>query len=422
MSHIKTNFRWTIVFLVCLVTMINYFDRSAISYAIEPIKKEFNFSNTEFGLIGSAFGFGYIISTFFSGILVDKFGTRVIWSLAAVIWSSAIICFTFAETLLGFLLFRVMLGIGEGPHFPSLTRTLTNWLPLSERGRAFGRDLVGVPMASLIGAPLISYSIASFGWKPTFIVLGIAGLVWAIIWFIFSRPHPIQSKYVSPEENEYITKEHFDSSVDNNKDFSWVNVFKSPSFLSNIVSFFSFGYIVFFAITWLPGYLQQTYQLNLKETGIFLIVPWLAASVFLLLGGRLSDYLLRKTGKLRYARSHVIWPSLLLSALSFLPVILVHDVYWSICFISLGLGFAFLPNSSFLALNADLSKEHAGKCQGILSTFFALSGIFSPFITGYLTDLTGNFKIAIVVMIVLTLFSAISILLFQFPDKEYNKY
>lgn len=416
---ITTHYRWIIVALVTAITIINYLDRSAIGYAILPIKQEFGFNDTEFGLIGSAFAVGYICATFFSGLIVDRFGTYKVWIIASVVWSVSICLLTLSQGLFSFIFFRILLGIGEAPHFPAMVRTLRNWMPIQERARALGLNLMGVPLASTIGAPLTSYLIYSFGWKIAFWILGSLGIVWAIFWYTLFRTHPIESPRVSQAELDYIQLD--DNAAEVKLPINWKKIFLNPCLLSNNFAFFSFGYLVFFAITWLPEYLNRTYDLNLKQIGLFLIAPWLTASIFIICGGFLSDWIWKNTKSLRLARTHIIWISQLLSALSFLLTLASPNMLWGIFCISLGTGFAFLPNSAFLALNADLSKHHAGTTQGVMSTFFAFSGVLSPFLTGLLTDLTGNFNTGILLMIALSALSSMGMLFFNFPDKKENR-
>lgn len=413
----KTYFRWVVAGLVTLITVINYLDRSAIAYAIHPIQQEFGFDDTQFGLIGSAFAIGYLFSTFWGGILVDRFGTRYVWAIAALVWSLSLILLSQANALISFLILRMLLGLGEGPHFPAMTRTLANWLPMKERARALGLNLVGVPLASLIGAPLISSLIVAFGWKITFLLLGSLGIGWVFLWLFFFRNHPQESSWVSTAECAYIQQDQdLHEPAQASTPVNWKNILLNRTFITTTLAFFSFGYFVFFAITWFPGYLAKTYQLKLQEIGLLLIAPWATASLFILIGGFLSDWIWKHTANLRFARSYLIGISQLLSAFSLVPLLFLYDVGWVLFFLSLATGFAFLPNASFFALNADLSHEHAGKSQGAMSTFFAFSGILAPFLTGLLTDWTGNFNAAIFIVLFLSMFSALGILFFQFPN------
>lgn len=188
-----------------------------------------------------------------------------------------------------------------------------------------------------------------------------------------------------------------------------------PALLVNNYAFFVFGYLLFFAITWLPGYLEQTFAVKIKEVGWFLILPWLTATIFVIVGGILSDKLWKKTHNLRIARSYVIWICQALSAICFIPVMLNPSLTVALISISLGVGFGMMPNAAFYALNSDLARDRAATSLGIMDCAFAFAGILAPLLTGILSGITGNFVAAFSLLIFLTLTSVIMIILFQHP-------
>src|SRR3990167_3606917 len=112
----STRYRWFVTGLIFFITLINFIDRSAISFVIEPLKQEFGFSDTQFGMNLSAFGLGYVLLTAFGGWLVDVWGARIVWPLAAIGWSVCVGLLGFAEGFWGFIILRLLLGITEGPH------------------------------------------------------------------------------------------------------------------------------------------------------------------------------------------------------------------------------------------------------------------------------------------------------------------
>jgi len=144
----------------------------------------------------------------------------------------------------------------------------------------------------------------------------------------------------------------------------------------------------------------------------------LTATIFILAGGMMSDWLWKRTSSIRASRSHLIWIGQVLSAACLLPVVLTHSATVVALSISLGIGFGLMPNAAFYAINIDLAHDKAATSLGIMDASFALSGILAPMITGWLAMATGNFTIAILVMALLTLSSAILIFFFQHPDEE----
>jgi len=424
-----SNYRWVIIFLGFLITLVNYMDRSALSYAIGDLEKEFGFSKTQFGTVASAFAIGYMIMTTGGGIMVDKWGAHKVWAGAAVLWSACTALMGLASSFPVFFAFRSMLGLAEGPHFPALTRVVADWLPSSERARATAIGLAAVPLANVIGAPLITTLIDSFGWKIMFAILGSLGIVWAVIWYVMYRDYPENSKMVNDAEVSLIrdgqpvdrsrTPEQIRHHEAAHGTTTWKFMLLNPSLMANNYAFFAFGYTLFFALTWLPGFFKHQFQLNIKEIGYFLIAPWLTAAILLALAGFLSDYLWKKTGSMRIARSHMIWICQLISGLCFIPVLyLGNNMEMCLMMISLGIGFGLMPNACFYALNCDLAKDKAATSLGLMDSFFALAGILAPILTGWLSDVTGNFNAAFMILIFFTLSSVIAVLLFQRPDRE----
>ena len=171
-------------------------------------------------------------------------------------------------------------------------------------------------------------------------------------------------------------------------------------------------------MTWLPSYLEKAYHLDLKQVGVFAILPWLVAALLLWACGYLSDALLRKTGSLRVARSHPIWISQLLAGLCILPVIYIHDLTVMLVFISLAVGLSMSANAAFYAVNVDVARERAGTALGVMDTFFAISGFVAPLITGWIVGVTQSFNTAFWLLAVLALSSVVVVILFHHPDRS----
>jgi len=413
----STRYRWVVTCLIFFITLVNFVDRSAISFVIEPLKREFNFTDTQFGMILSAFGVGYVLLTAFGGWMVDVLGARIVWPLAAIGWSLCVGFLGFAESFMGFIALRLLLGITEGPHFPAMSSSVSNWLPPSERARALSLGLVAIPISSVVGSPLASFLVADYGWRTMFFAISSVGIIWAVVWYFAFRNRPEESKYVNEAELKVInTKDAIESK--NKEPVDWRFILTHPALIANNIAYFAYGYMLFFATLWLPGYFLSQHGLNLKSVGLFLIIPWFVAAVFLKTGGVISDWLYRKTGSSRLSRSHMIWSSQLLSAFFFLLLGFTESLGFSILFLSLGLGFGQLPQPAFFSVNIDVAGNRAGSAQGVTSSCLSLAGILAPFITGWLIDYTGSYKAAFLLLAALTSVAVLVVILFHHPDKK----
>jgi MFS transporter, ACS family, hexuronate transporter len=411
-----------IVGLAFLITFINYIDRSAISYAILPIKKEFGLDNTAFGMISGTFGIGYAAVAIISGVLVDRIGARAMWSGAAILWSLITGMFSLTNGFWSLLICRTALGAAEGPNFPSLTRICADWLPVQERGRATALGLTAVPASCVIAAPLISNLIISYGWRMMFLILAFAGIIWAAFWIMLFRNRPSDSKYVSKEELTHINSnavvEHtlgtaLPSSSAPVSTSTWKSLLTNPSLMSNNFAFSAFGYLLFFSVYWLPDYLEEVHGLQLREIGLYLTLPWLTAAILLPLGGWISDTIWIKTHSLRLSRSYLIVVCQLLSAVAFVPLLFWHSLPVALTCLCLGLGIGLMPNAAFYIINSDLAKSRAATSLGIMNVFAAISSISAPLITGKFTSMSGSYNSAFLLIIIYSVISAVVVLLFQ---------
>jgi sugar phosphate permease len=410
------HYRWVVTGLIFFITLVNFVDRSAISFVIGPLKEEFHFNDTQFGMILSAFGLGYVLLTALGGWMVDRYGSRLIWPIAAVGWSICVGLLGFAGGFWSFILLRFLLGVTEGPHFPAMSRSIGDWLPAAERARALSLGLVAIPLSSVIGAPMCSYLVADFGWRTMFFAISAVGILWGFVWYALFRDKPEDSKFVGKEERALITASNL--SIKTKQPMDWRAILTHPTLLANNIAYFAFGYMLFFATLWLPGYFLSQHGLNLKSVGWYLTIPWLAGAIFLKAGGVLSDWLYRKTGSSRMARAHVIWSSQLLAAVFFVLLSFTETLGMSILFLSLGLGFGMMPQPAFFSTNIDVAKERVGSAQGITSGCLALAGIIAPILTGVLVDLTGNYQGAFLLLAGFTLIAVVTVVLFHNPDRN----
>ncbi len=416
----RTNYRWFIAALIFFITLVNFIDRSAISFVITPLKEEFHFTDTQFGMILSAFGMGYILLTVLGGYLVDLWGARRVWPVAAVAWSLCVGLLGIATGFWGFIGLRFLLGVAEGPHFPAMTRSISNWLSPMERARALSLGLVAIPLSSVIGAPITSYLVADFGWRPMFFIISSIGVLWAVIWFFCFTDKPEDCKYVCPEEKKLIATPSKMESEKKKSLVDWRFILTHPALIANNIAYFAFGYMLFFATLWLPGYFLSQHNLNLKSVGWYLTIPWLVGALFLKAGGIISDYLYRKTGSGRLARSHLIWVSQLLAAVFFVLLSFTTTLGMSIFFLSLALGFGLMPQPAFFSINIDVAKERSGTAQGVTSSCLSLAGIIAPILTGWLIDLTGNYQGAFLLLAGLTGVAVVTVIFFHHPDREWS--
>ena len=195
-----SRYRWTVVGVFMLITLINFFDRTAIAFAVPSLRREFGLDASATGWVLGAFGLGYLVSNPVCGHLIDRFGVRRILTVTILLWALFMGQMAAASTLLGLISARFLLGIGEGGSFPAMTGVTRSWLPVGERAVAIGMATAAVPLSSALGSPLIAGLIGSFGWRAAFWTLAGATLVWAAVWWVLYRDDPARSPRVNAAE------------------------------------------------------------------------------------------------------------------------------------------------------------------------------------------------------------------------------
>jgi sugar phosphate permease len=355
--------------------------------------------------------------TFIGGILVDRYGSRKILTIFSVLWSIASACMGLISGFMSLLMLRLLLGVAEGPAFPSLTRVSSDWLPSQEKARALALSLAAIPFSSVIGAPFITNLMSHFGWRAMFFILGLIGIIWSILWFMLFRDDPNQSHLMSEQEKRWIKS---GQSHRLQKTGQLKTLVKNKQLLMAYLSYFCLGYLLSFSISWLPGYFIQTHHLDLRSVGYDLMIPWLLATVFILLGGMFSDFLFKRSQCFRISRSMVIGISQLCSALCFIPLLFETSLTNSLLYLSLGLSLGLFPISAFYSLNSDLAHHQAGTSQGLMSACLGMASFIAPFMTGYLSTKQGNFNLAFLVIIILSLGSSVIMLTIHRPGKNFS--
>ncbi|MDG2155929.1 MAG: MFS transporter [Gammaproteobacteria bacterium] len=387
-----------VIGLAFALGLVNYLDRVVISYAIGPIQKDFGIDNASFGLAMSLFAAGALAINGISGVLLDRYGARRIWSLGLIVWSLTMFLMGWIHYWWLFLAFRVLLGFGEGVNFPAMNRAIADWIPQKKASQATSIALLGVPCALLIGGPILSWLISQFGWRQSFMALGIAGFAIFVVWLLLYREPGNTRARTAPTLAEYG------------------DVLRNPTILATAWSFFGFGAILFFGVTWVPGYFEHKFELNLMTIGWFATMPWAVSIVGMLVIGTLSDHLFRASGDIRRARIHLIWVLQLLAAASFIPLAFITSSDWAVFWLTLGIGFSMSANGPYYSICTDLFPKSAGAATGIIVTFFSAAGVLIPFLVGWLTDSTASFDTAFLMLSGIVGSGALGLLLFARPS------
>ncbi|WP_240320261.1 MFS transporter [Achromobacter insuavis] len=384
--------------MVVLLALINYIDRGAMSYAAAHITGEYGLDRGDWGAVLGYFGYGYMVGALFGGMLADRFGPRKVWIVAGVTWSIFEIATAWAgdfglaflggSALAGFATIRILFGAAEGPAYSIINKTIANWATPRERGFVVGFGLLSTPLGALLTAPVAVGLLSLTGsWRAMFYILGAAGLLVLVLFMRIFTDRPDTNPRVSPAELREIQAARAEQAAAQGDApaLPWWSFFRSKTLLLNTLGYFSFNYVNFLLLTWTPKYLQDTFGYSLSSLWYMGMIPWTGACVTVLLGGRISDMLAKRTGNLKIARSWFAAGCLLATTLCFLMVSQAQSVFAVIALMTLANALNAMPNSVYWAVVIDTAPaSRVGTFSGLMHFFANIASILAPTLTGYL--------------------------------------
>jgi ACS family hexuronate transporter-like MFS transporter len=423
MRSIK-NLRWWIVGLLALATALNYLDRQSFPVVAGEISKEIAISNKQFSQLTSLFLLAYAIMYAGGGRIMDWLGTRLGYAVMIVWWSAANFLTGTVSSVLGLGVFRFLLGMGEGGGFPGSGKAVAEWFPARERAMAFGLFNTGASLGAVIAPPLMAFIVATLGWRRVFFITGAIGFLWAWIWLKLYQP-PGTNRFITPEEKAFIADSMSDAPpvVQPGGDgtgpskmpevpqldlrggpqastaseaaggppahrISWCKLLTYRQVLGLMTAKFLTDAAWYFFTFWLPKYLSDARQLNIKEIGYFAWIPYAFAGAGSLLGGGISSFLLRRNLTLNFARKIALG-----IGASLLPVSLFiagAPLSFVIVFFSLAMFAHQFWSANVQTLPADLFPSSVvGSVEGLLGSAGAFGGMLFGLVVGRLVDHQG---------------------------------
>ena len=186
--------------LLCVMYLITYVDRVNVATAASEIRRDLGLSNTQLGLVFSAFAYPYLLFQIFGGWVGDRFGPRRTLFVCGIVWATATILTGVSSGLLMLFLSRVLLGVGEGATFPVATRAMQTWSPAGRRGFAQGITHAFARLGNAITPPIVAWLVGIIAWRGSFVALGVVSLVWVLVWVWYFRDNPADHAGITAED------------------------------------------------------------------------------------------------------------------------------------------------------------------------------------------------------------------------------
>lgn len=381
------KYRWRVCAMLLAATTINYIDRQVLGVLAPFLQDEIGWSEIEYGYIVMAFQAAYAIGLLCAGAVIDRLGTRIGYALAISIWSLAAMSHALAASVLGFIIARFALGLGEAGNFPAAVKTVAEWFPKRERAFAVGIFNAGSNIGAIVAPLMVPIVAAAWGWQAAFLCTGALSAIWLVLWLTRYRP-PEQQSRLSPAELAHIRSDPPESTVK----VPWLQLLRHRQAWSFVAAKFITDPVWWLFLFWLGKFLASEYNLSLAKIGLPMIVVYLMADVGSIAGGWLAGRFVRLGWSMNQARKG----AMLVCALCVVPVVLVTHVgnlWLAVGLIGLAMAGHQGWSANVLTLPSDMfPRQTVASVVGIGGFAGAVGGMAMSFFTGSQLQSTGSYS------------------------------
>jgi ACS family D-galactonate transporter-like MFS transporter len=385
--------RWRIAILLGVGVLVNYFDRVNVSVAHDALHHDFGLSNFGFGIVAGAYSWTYAALQLPMGVLLDRFGVRVIGRVSALLWSIASFAAAAALGVRTFFASRLLLGIGEAPTFPANAKAIGYWFPRDERSLATAVFDAAAKFASAIGVPLLGMTLLHFGWRLSFALTGLVSFLYFVAFYVIYRD-PKDDMGLSAEEHRYITAHGAQPETDEQspRGASLAYLLGQRKVVGLTLGFGAYNYCFYLFLTWLPAYFSAALHVDLLHSVLYTSVPWLfATATDLLVGGWLVDALVRRGHKESLVRQSILIGGTFLG-LAIAGAMFAHTAAVAVFWISISLGGLSAAAPVGWSIPSLIAPRHSvGRIGGILNFGNQIAAIVAPIATGYFAGPSNSF-------------------------------
>jgi ACS family glucarate transporter-like MFS transporter len=396
-----------LIFLLFIISAIAFLDRTNISVAGIELRKDYAIDQVHLGWIFSAFLVGYALFQVPAGWLAARYGPRLVLTGALLWWGvftavTALIPPDARHALLYLAFARFALGVGESVVYPSGNQFVSRWIPAQERGKANGLIFAGVGAGSGITPPLITAIILWGGWRASFYVCAVLGVLAAAAWYVLARDHPQDHGSVNAAELAHIEAGLPPARAMARTPVPWRTVLTSANVWGLFLSYFAFGYVIWIFFSWFFIYLAEARHLDLKSSAAYSMLPFLCMTVGCLAGGVINDRVSARHG-LYWGRSGLAIISFILTGTFLILGSTADNATVAVVILAGGAGAIYLSQSSFWSVTADISGPHTGVVSGFMNMGCQIGGAVTSSLTPWIAaqfGWTAAFVVGAVVVLV----------------------
>jgi MFS transporter, ACS family, glucarate transporter len=385
------SLRNRVLSLVALVSGITYLDRVCLSAAAPVIMRDLGLSNMQMGYAFSVFALAYGIFEIPMGWLGDRLGQRKMLTRIVACWSAFTALTGMAGGYLTLLSVRFAFGAAEAGAFPSMARCLARWFHSTDRARATGIMWMGSRLGAALGIPLATLFVGWLGWRFTFVVFGAIGGCWCLYFWRWYRDDPARHPGIGPSDLTYLYQNADLSSAPGGARAPWKRIFTSVNLWSFFWMYFASSFGFWFLLTWLPTYLIQRYGISAQRSGFYAALPLAVGAVSNVIGGALSDSLVRRTGSLRWGRRLVGLAGYLMAAAGFTAAAIMQRPFAAIlCLMLAEFGIDLAVPVAWAAC-LEVGENFGGTTTAFMNTASSISAFISPLAAAWIFTRFGSF-------------------------------
>jgi sugar phosphate permease len=398
------------VSILSIAGVINYIDRGSLAIANTTIRADLGISATRMGVLLSIFSLSYAISQLPIGVLLDRFGERVVLGAGMFLWSVTQSATGFVKGFASFLVARIGLAVGESPFVVSAVKTVNDWFDFRDRATPMGIVNSATTVGQAIAPPIITVTMLTFGWRGMFMLIGVPGLLLSIAWYVFYRDR----KDVSLNDAE---KAYLEASGPRSKPFrlsfsQWLGLFRLRTVWGMMLGFGGINYTVWLYMSWMPNYLEAEHHVSVAATGMIAIIPFFCGAVGMLLSGIIADFLVRRGVPPIKSHKILLVTGMTSSAMCTLLVPHIPGATGAAFGIGMALFFTYLAGNSGWGLVQSIAPSEIVASVGAIQNFgsFVVASA-GPIVSGWLLDRTHSFHLTLIICAMVSILGALSYLL-----------
>jgi ACS family hexuronate transporter-like MFS transporter len=386
------RYRWLICSLLFLATTINYIDRQVLALIKGTLDVELGWTNAQYGMANSAFQLAYAVSLFAFGWFVDRKGVKVGYAVSIAAWSLAAAAHALVGSARGFVVARVGLGLGEGGNFPSSIKAVAHWFPKRERAFATALFNSGANVGAIVAPAIVPVIAAAWGWRAAFIIMGVVGFAWLLLWFpLYDDPE--RSKRLSRGELDHIRSDTAPEAAGEGR-MGWGAILGYRQAWSFIVAKLLTDPVWWFFLTWLPDLFKKKWGLDIKKSWVHLVTIYAIITVLSIAGGWLTGYLARRGWSSSKARK----TGMFIFACCVLPIFFVTrlDPWPAVLLIGIAGAAHQAWSANLFTTTSDMFPKRAvASLVGVGGMAGSFGGFAFPLFAGVLLDRMGTSGYAI---------------------------